>query len=535
MEILSNSTITGSGNYFINKDNFDYNLFFTDTNQTIYYTIVKYDYITYDNIIITEGKLNGYFNNTNYNYRFNFERFVNINNQIDLESDFYQWTDEGIYMKRIKENISNLTIYFSTTPILENNPSSYTTNENGVKLQIKYFITNLANYNTIFYDKYTDLLNNYPKNTFYYANNWFTVGCYQPEMNNKTYVTFKDDNNQLIKTYTLWGTSEGNLRQFFIYIPYNAVKIEVYTQLLPNNVYEYQVFNTEKCINTLFYWDDGVLETLHCEGNKKPVETVTKNIINIGNKKLTTKIDIEKSLLVNTGFSLNENQLFNLFKSPYVYSFDNVYLDNPQRNYINYPYSVDKMSYAALSPDTTVTYNYTTPGYTLFKNWNWTDDYFRIFIDDLFPITRQDYYYISFDWMKTTPSYFVWDVMFNESLYVGEISGTSQGVFEHFGAYIYVDEHINEYGFVDLIPNQNYQTSIVIKNLQIGKGPVIYPYSPSLTDLDAKKPKPKMYLLNNTSFDSYVGKNIGERNIELSLTECKHYTQKTNIKLKFFD
>lgn len=542
MNILSK--IGTDSNLFINQEDFDYDLKFIDSNDKLYYLISKYDYITDKEIVLMQGKLNGYNSDTDYQYRLNFERFINIkNNNIEWNNEFYQWNNEFTYFKRIKENICKLNIYFDNTDtILNNNPNSYTTNTNG-NIVITGSVTSYYNFTSIFYDKYTDDLNVFPTNKLYYNNQWFGIGSYTPNSIDNIIIQQLDEYDNIIYNQELFGTSEGNLRQFFIYVLNNAKYIKFSTTQKPQWI-TYEV--KSKCnITPVYFWNDGVIDTIYCEGNKIENDEITKNNITVNNKLIPISILIQKNIKLNTGYSLEDKQMFNLIKSPIsiLNTDDYGYVQNPERNYMGSTPNIviDKIGTGVGNATLGVAgYNSPTSGINLFNETNNDSLIFRFIINDLNPITEEGYYYLSFWWKHIAGTNLLWgvDVNDNDILFGSNNLNSvfSDNIWKKFEGVIYVDNHIDNFGFIDIQAiGGNANCAINISDIQFGKGYTIYPYSQNYTETGQNKLKFKYYNLEEKIFESYKDKNLTDRNIELNLKLNKTYVQKTNVKLNFLD
>lgn len=542
MDILSK--IGTDSNLFINQEDFDYDLKFIDSNEKLYYLISKYDYTTDKEIVLMQGKLNGYNSDTDYQYRLNFERFINIkNNNIEWNDEFYQWDNEYTYFKRIKENICKLNIYFDNTDtILNNNPNSYTTNTNG-NIVITGSVTSYYNFTSTFYDKYTDDLNVFPTNKLFYNNQWFAVGSYTPSSSDRIVIEQLNSYNEVIYNNELFGTGEGNLRQYFVYVLNGTKKIRFRTLLKPQWI-TYEV--KSKCnITPVYFWNDGVLDTIYSEGNKIENDEITKNNITVNNKLIPISILIQKNIKLNTGYSLEDKQMFNLIKSPSIIlnSDDYGYIENPARNYMGSTsnINIDKIgSNTSLGVVTkgVTGYNLNNSGINLFSITNDSSvNLFRMYINDL-PITlSEDYYYLTFWWKHVAGTNLNLNININDQSLTTLNEPFTENVWKYYEGYIYIDNRIGDTFYIDFEPlfTGGVNNSIILSDIQFGKGKKMYPYSQSYTETGQNKLKFKYYNLEEKTFESYLDKNLSDRNIELNLKLNKTYVQKTNVKLNFLD
>lgn len=360
---------------------------------------------------------------------------------------------------------------------------------------------------------------------------------------NRTVVQQLDEYDNIIYNQELFGTSEGNLRQFFVYVLTNSVKIRFSTLNEP----QWETYNIKNnCKNTpIFYWNDGVLDTIYCEGLKKPLTNITKETIKLGNKTIPIKINTEKQYKLNTGFLLEEQQMFNLYKSPTIMlNADNFgYIQNPARNYMGSTNNIviDKVGNGVGNATLGVAgYNSPISGINLFNETNNESLVFRFTINDLNPITKEGYYYLSFWWKHVAGTNLLWGVDVNDkgTLYGSHTlsSPFANNIWKKFEGVIYVDNHINSYGFIDIQAiGGDTNCAINISDIQLGKGQTIYPYSQNYTETGQNKLKFTYYNLDDKTFDGYTGKKLSEKNTELTLIDIKERSTKTNIKLNFFD
>lgn len=143
--------LQANGYYFTNDEEFDPTSIWYDTNSILYYCITRYDNTDKSWKIITNGKLNGYNNNTDYSYRFNFDKYIKIIQ--DREPNIIKVNDEQQYF----DSFDNCNLYFTvaTFDIIATSYGNITVKSNG-----EMWITdpnllsrNVLHDNFIFYDK----------------------------------------------------------------------------------------------------------------------------------------------------------------------------------------------------------------------------------------------------------------------------------------------------------------------------------------------------------------------------------------------
>mgnify|MGYP003400961839 FL=1 len=84
MTIKNNSGIVpGKTNYNINNKDFNSNLFFTSALSELYYILIRTDNNDGKNKVILNGKFVGRSNGSSYDYRFNYDKFIKIDNQLN--------------------------------------------------------------------------------------------------------------------------------------------------------------------------------------------------------------------------------------------------------------------------------------------------------------------------------------------------------------------------------------------------------------------------------------------------------------------
>lgn len=84
MTIKNNSGIvTGTTNYYINSKDFNSNLFFTSAASELYYILFRTDNNDGKNKVVLNGKFIGRSNGSSYDYRFNYDKFIKIDNQLN--------------------------------------------------------------------------------------------------------------------------------------------------------------------------------------------------------------------------------------------------------------------------------------------------------------------------------------------------------------------------------------------------------------------------------------------------------------------
>lgn len=326
MVIQSFSQIKGSGSYYLNASHFDSRLLFTDTNPLLHYAVIRYDYDDSRWKVIANGKLEGYNNNTTYDYRFDFENYIKIEHYKTLNLEKYNSRNDLQYQV-LPKYLSKVSISLSLTDILSSNTDKITMQANG-----EYWLnsgvtpinlTATYKYDYTFYDKATDTLNPAPTVPLIYNESWIPVTVYSSTV--PTTITTKDAAGTIIENINLLSTIEGvpTVYMFYVFNTYYTVNIGT-TSVLKS-------FKPLSCkSNRLYYWNvDGALDVIYSDGNSHNVVTVNKDYVRIGNNKLPIKINIENQMKVNTGFKLSQEQIYGLIKSPFLFE---LYKVSPNEN-----------------------------------------------------------------------------------------------------------------------------------------------------------------------------------------------------------
>lgn len=120
MTIKNNSGIqTTITNYYINNKYFNSNLFFTSASSELYYILIRTDNNDGKNKVVLNGKFIGRSNGLNYDYRFNYDKFIKIDNQLN-NLEFTKIDDLGS-QKFSGFNSSKLFMCLATSDLLETN------------------------------------------------------------------------------------------------------------------------------------------------------------------------------------------------------------------------------------------------------------------------------------------------------------------------------------------------------------------------------------------------------------------------------
>jgi len=315
MTIQTFSSLQNSGEYNLNSDTFDSRLLFTDTNAIIFYAMIRFENGTYT--VIANGKLNGYNDGSaDYQYKFDFNNYIKITQ--NREPVLTEISPSTLY-KFSNLNTSTLSLVLSSTDILTSNTSDIVMSANGeyildgaIPADLTYDIDCL---DYLFLDKNSNVKTFLTSNSFVYNESFLNFTLYSGQtitIRSKDYTSF------LLNTFTLTGASNSDV--YLYYILPSATKIE-YSINSGAFATIYPTLNT--CNNQLFYYSiDGSFDNIYLEGNIHEVNNVKKEYVTIGNKKMPIKIITEKQLKCNTGFKLNQSQVYSLIKTPFVFLVD---------------------------------------------------------------------------------------------------------------------------------------------------------------------------------------------------------------------
>lgn len=246
--------------------------------------------------------------------------------------------------------------------------------------------------------------------------------------------------------------------------------------------------------NDYFYYDNNsVMDKLACKANAFEVENIEKDYIKLGNKNFNNKTTIKKQIRQNTGFQLDEKQVYSLNKSPLVYKV------TPK----------DYLVHRNLVYNTATTYTINTP------------DWVQLPLNQT--LVPGKTYYFQGEIVQNSPSNaFRIGVNKNDnniSMVELELNASFVATAE-----MSTRTHLS-------FANQIGYSTLVIRNLMITEGStprVFEPYVFPHFDITH-------YNVDNTSFDGYQHKRLSEKNFEITLSDNNQVVKKNNITTSFFD
>ena len=325
--------------YYTRKDDFDSRLLFTSNHKKLYYFIVNDD-----KKIILNGKLNGHFNDIDYDYRFDFDEYIVFNyeftnrqksvvyNEINIEPLSYtptQYNTLGEFINVVSEPVNNckLRIYFSPENMIQINTYGHkiTQNSNGEYYVIDF--DTVVNDDFIYVNFWNMISSNMLNDTS--TNNYIAYGGNDILIPNEKYLII----NGLSGGTTVMGMTMVTSSNTYVYtylptatmlidIPDDIVSLTITNNKLKTNKVYYPI---KKCYTSYYFFnrDTGYLDRILAEGFGNITDNVTRESIRLGNRLVQTKIKNVKKIRHNTGFNITNEQILNIIENPYVYKLEN--------------------------------------------------------------------------------------------------------------------------------------------------------------------------------------------------------------------
>jgi len=317
--ILSNSPITAyNDTLYINDETFEPKLFFTDTYSSLYYMLLRKD--DTQTTVISSGKLNGYNNGISYNYRYDFNNFIRIDNQ--LNPTFIN-VDELGSLKFNGNNSCMLSLLIDDVDLLQANKTSgkLQTKTNGEVILNPVNTTSQLVCNQMFEYKFWDkskgldiLLQSNPQ---YERSSYFPITMYNGSVKYE-FLSSTSTTAKLVTTQLLTKTNGYDYTVYLLRIPELCLRFVIQgfdTEGFPL----FNSTNLTQCkeSNNYFFWNkNGSFDVLHCSGNNNEVNVIKKNNLQIGNSTIITDIEIRKQIKQNSGLKLKQEQVYSLIASP---------------------------------------------------------------------------------------------------------------------------------------------------------------------------------------------------------------------------
>lgn len=291
--------ITSTGKWFLNKSNFEPELCFTSLLSSLKYVLINLN----TSEIITEGVLVGSYGN----YRFNFKNYLTLGQTRDVE-----FSSNHPYIFQFRNNNSDKFIFIvDTVDILPK--LDYIITAEG-----KYLVNNIYSEGEVlysdgefkgvfeFYDKYDDTAVIVQDKA--YKGTWFPITVY------KGGSAFIQDSHHINTTLT----SDYDSTVYLVYLNEDITWFRCIDDL---DVINIQLYNYDcKVKNWYYYGLNGGFNVLYTKGNVHQNETTERQYVKVSGKDIPYKQTTRTSYTINTGFGLNEVELYDMIRSPYLFS-----------------------------------------------------------------------------------------------------------------------------------------------------------------------------------------------------------------------
>lgn len=517
--ITNNSPIeTTGGTLYINSTDFESKLFFTATASTYYYVIVR------DGYVIANGILQGHSNGTNYDYRFDFDNYIKIENQKDIVLTNIDLSGCMTFNSKLS---STITLCIDTTDIVAQNITAghFTTLANGQIMLVGGHTTSQIVCDDRFEYKFIDKEDSTPykfetvitksQNTF------ISITIYEGYTLGYSLQYVVNGNGTELSSAELPVAAGYDSRTFLINTsqPANKFNWGIYNdnteQTLISDSWD---LTSPTCFNRWYFYNpNGSFDTLNTVGNMNQISTITKNTIRVGNNIINTDITNTKQIKQNSGFGLTESQINGLIYSPYVYALEGV------DNYIN-----PNLLQGTLLPGFETSFGTVTEmppiGEEAYMQFVPSGSGFGL---NGFPFT----YYQGFKYYMSMYLRSNVDIQMRF-----QIDVMGQKIFDLVAhewqlCTFPIDSdgtYINS--ILYLVSNET--CTLDFKKLKLEYGIQASEWSPSVYDSPATT---KEYIINTNTFEGYNGKKLSQKNIELIFTDPKIYKRKTNKTINFFD
>lgn len=297
-------------------------LFFTDSSEFLYAMLLVKYYDSFNEYkMVYYSRIDGQFNGSSYDYRFDYSNYIDI-----IHADLLMVGNEDLQYSDIVDTKCDTYLLLNSTDFKEDagfkNYLRLKTNndeyiyENDIITNINGYISDKLNF--IFVD-YSNYISKYGYEDKVHHNSYYLINIYGSKV---TYFNIYDKNNDLITEYT---TNIEGYKAIFYKMPENAYKIRF-------NIYDYSTNNTvEKYVTGVcgnqyfFYGTDNIIESVVFSGKRNKIKQLDRQNIYFGKNMRSVNINITDKYLQNTGLGLNEQMLFKLAKTPYLIELGGVY------------------------------------------------------------------------------------------------------------------------------------------------------------------------------------------------------------------
>lgn len=313
ISINAKSPIQGTtGTIYTNTDNPTLELFLDDTsNVNLDYSIVRKEGSRYK--VIFKGKGIGFNNGVNYQYRFDFEKFIRYDK---IETTV---THVDSYYAYVLGN-NDCELILCLGDIFTSSASMLETLSNGeVYLKVAYTPVDLIA--TKFYYAFKDRIDGtgYYKPSEVIPSTWYPITLYSGQLNFSIIAT----NGSVIKGDGITVPAGYSYIVAFLKLPasFRSIQFAYNTVNLP------EIYVTNKCINPIYFMGkDGAFDVMYCSGVSNTKNLVEKENIKVGKSIVVTKQETQKQIIQNTGLGVSSAQLYNLINSPLVYKIEGLNL-----------------------------------------------------------------------------------------------------------------------------------------------------------------------------------------------------------------
>ena len=309
ISINSRSPIQSTtGTIYTNADNPTLELFLEDTSASITkYSIIRKEDGRYK--VIFTGTSSGFNNGTNYQWRFDFEKFIRYNK---LETTV---THDDSYFGYILGN-NNCELTLALGDILVSSAAILELKTNGeIWIESGYTPADLTatKYSYTFIDRSDST--GYFKPSMIYPGTWYPVIVYSGTIFYSIYTS-----DGLVKNDGVFLETGYNYKIGFIKIPENVVRVEFNY----NGTGLPTLYPTIGCIEPIYFMgNNGAFDVMYCSGVNNNKNVVERENIKIGKSIVVTKQETQKQIIQNTGLGISSAQLYNLLSSPLVYKVEN--------------------------------------------------------------------------------------------------------------------------------------------------------------------------------------------------------------------
>ena len=320
MTITPNSPIDTlySGALYLSNNYFTPKLFFTDSAIKMSYMILREE--NTQTKVITSGVLQGHPNGVDYDYRFDFTNYIKIDNQGtpqvtgDVDGTNYQFSGNNTCKLYFVYSITDFDLV--NTNIIAWNLSLLTNGEVILATGKTVDLLIATGYGEFrFIDRSADVdFINIGTNKKAFFNQYLPITSYTEELKIRV---------QTISTVYYVSVIKADADDYkvcLLWVPFDCQNIVIQYKAV-NSYRDFYLLKPEKICAVPYYFfnKNGMFDALYCEGKDNEINTVKRETLQVGNKKIQTSITINKQLKQNTGLKLTQDQIYSLMGSPLVY------------------------------------------------------------------------------------------------------------------------------------------------------------------------------------------------------------------------